>query len=50
MIELKHVSKTFDSVLFEPDEEDHMVEINVNDNRQEPDFYERIRQYKALKQ
>ena len=45
-----YFSKTFDSVLFEPDEKDHMVEININGDKPEPDFYERIRQYKALQQ
>ena len=45
-----YFSKTFDSVLFEPDEKDHMVEINIDGDKQEPDFYERIRQYKALQQ
>lgn len=43
-----YFSDTFDDVLFEPDEQDHMLNINVEKDQPEQSFYEKIREHNAL--
>ena len=43
-----YFSDTFDGVLFEPDEQDHMLDINVEKDQPEQSFYEKIREHNAL--
>lgn len=44
-----YYSKTFDNVLFSPDEETNIININVDDEDPEISFYDKIKQYNMLK-
>lgn len=43
-----YFSEMFGDVLFTPEGDDVVVDININSDKSEPDFYERIRQYRLL--
>lgn len=45
-----YYSSHFDRFLFFPEEEKNVMDINVTSGEEEPDFYEKIRQYNYLKQ
>lgn len=44
-----YFSETFDSVLFEPFEDDSQLDINVKVEETEANFYEKVRQHNMLK-
>lgn len=43
-----YYSETFDTILFSPDEEEAVLDINVTSEKTETSFYEKIRQYNYL--
>lgn len=44
-----YFSETFDSLLFEPFKEDNRINVNVNTEEPEMDYYEKVRQHNMLK-
>lgn len=44
-----YFSDTFDSIIFQTDDEEHTLNISISTEEETPTFYEKVRQYKVLR-
>lgn len=45
-----YFSDTFDSILFEVDEDERMLDINISTQEEQPSYYQRVREHRVFRE